>query len=131
MRDIWRLLSDTTAFLWSTSVLDRHAFDVVFLEILASSFRCVFVESGKTGAVKGGTTFIDCFGEGFRAAENFRRFALHAGEALLGGLLGGERAYLDHPARVVLRFCRGRPGFGSRRRRGGLCLRHGGLRGRY
>src|SRR5262249_28160355 len=55
--------------------------------------------------------------------EHFRCLALNGGEALLGGLLGGISADLNHPTRFVLRLR-------SRRSRRRPCCRHGrGLRG--
>src|SRR5262249_33096068 len=97
---------------FSTSVLDGHAVDVIFLEIFASGFRFVLIEPGKARAIVGRAALIDRFGEGFCTREDFRSFALDAGEALLGRLLGGVGANLDHPARTVLRL---------RRRRGCFC----------
>src|SRR5262249_50922689 len=92
---------------------------VVFLEIFAGGFRLVLVESGEARAIVGGATLIDRFGESFRAGEDFRRLGLNSGEALLGGLLGGIGADLNHPTRLVLRLRR-------RRGRGRLCRRLGG-----
>src|SRR5262249_3601130 len=60
-------------FFASTSVLDGHAFDVVFLEVFAGGFRRVLVESSEARAIIGGATLIDRFGESFRAGEHFRR----------------------------------------------------------
>src|SRR5262249_31014374 len=120
-------------FFASTSVLDGHAFDVVFLEIFAGGFGLVLVEAGEARAIIGGATLIDRFGESFRAGEDFRRLGLDGGEALLGGLLGGIGADLNHPARLVLRL-RGWRGRGRlcRRRLAGRrfgCRRGGRRRG--
>src|SRR5262249_40037095 len=128
--DSWRLLCDAASpFFASTSVLDGHAFDVVFLEIFAGGFRLVLVESGEARAIIGGATLIDRFSESLRAGEDFRRLGLDGGEALLGGLLGRIGADLNHPTRLVLRLRRRR---GRRRlccRHGrGLCCRRGGRR---
>src|SRR5262249_15935894 len=120
--DSWGLLCDAASrFFASTSVLNGHAFDVVFLEIFAGGFRLVLVESGEARAIIGGATLIDRFGESFRAREDFRRLGSNSGEALLGGLLGGIGADLNHPTRLVLRLRR-------RRGRGRLCRRLGGRR---
>src|SRR5262249_59010769 len=86
----------------------------------AGGFRLVLVESSEARAIIGGATLIDRFGESFRAGEHFRRLALDGGEALLGGLLGGIRADLNHPPRFVLRL--------RWRGRRWLCWRLGGRR---
>src|ERR671925_2325925 len=101
----------------STSVLDCYALDVVFLEIFAGGFRRILVEPGEAGAIKGGAPLIDRFGEGFGTRQYFRCLALNGREALLGGLLGGVGADLNHPAGPVLRLCRRWSGFRCRCRR--------------
>src|SRR5262245_17705707 len=90
------------------SVLDGYAVDVIFLEIFASGFRFVLVEPGEARAIEGRATLIDRFGESFCTCEDFRSFALDAGEALLGRLLGRVGANLDHPTRTVFRRSRSR-----------------------
>src|SRR5262249_20922457 len=103
-----RLLCDAASHSQSTLVLDGHAVDVVFLEIFASGFRFVLIEPGEARAIVGRAALIDRFGESFCTREDFRSFALDAGEALLGRLLGRVGANLDHPTRTVFRRSRSR-----------------------
>src|SRR5262249_3580431 len=112
-RNGWRLLFNAVSCLRSTSIFDRHALDVVFLEIFAGGFRLVLVEAGEARTIIGRAALLDGLGEGFGAGEHLGRLGLDARETLLGGLLGGIGADLDDPAAAGLRLG------GGRRARGG------------
>src|SRR5262249_30871932 len=75
-RDMGGSCATRRPVLRSTSVLDGHALDVVFLEVFAGRFRLVLVEAGKAGAIIGGASLVHRFGEGFGAREHFGRLGL-------------------------------------------------------
>src|SRR5262245_39902211 len=106
-RNGWRLLFNAVSCLRSTSVLDGQALDVVLLEIFAGGFRLVLVETGEARTIIGRAALLDGLGEGFGTGEYLGCLALHAGETLLGGPLGGIGADLDDPAAALLRLGRG------------------------
>src|SRR5882757_8006930 len=83
-------------------VLQQHAGYFATLEMLAGAFRLILLKPGEAGAVERLVAFGDLFGERIGLAELFLGFALRRIQALLGLMLLGKGADLDHPSAGAL-----------------------------
>src|SRR5947209_11415980 len=113
-------------------VPDRHAGDLVALEVAAGGFGAVLVEAGKARAIKLLIALSDPLGERLSPRHKLPGECLRLTQALLRLRLLRERADLDDPRPARMRQARRhRPGgdrHGSPRREFVAWLRGSGLR---